>query len=468
MDSTAARSAVHAKFHAEEMKWLAEEDRQTDKIARQSRLAGMTGIQKIQGEGANRIAEIETNPDLDWANKQIQKEAANNETNAQIAAEQRSFSQEIDALADASAAHQVQGFARIRADATRELDALQKKFDETYGHMDRSTPGGAAAYAAGSAQLQKGRGSILTGEQASESELARRNADETQKIETEARMKFYSAEKQKTSAIQAELEERKRMYFEELQAQQISQDDYNRRVIAAQQEANAQMVEPSKEAREKMAHQFTDFFEGMEHPKQYLAKLGDKAAGEAAASLMQRFGVGGNGQEGHQGGVSGLMSRIGLGPSKKNADAMAERPGGMTHTQAGTFSVASATIHIGSAMISGAGISGGVAGASTGGGGWSGGSGSTSLFTPGSSGASGGAGGAPTDEFGAPLPGTSGAGGPGNAAKISGGLFSYFSNNASTAAAAFGAGGASGGSAASMSATGGASGGDGSINLGSS
>ena len=436
MDSTAARAAVHAKFHAEELKWLAEEDRQTNKIARQSLLAGMTGIAKTQQEGANKIAEINSDPNVDPMNRPILIEAANREMNAQITAEQRSFSQEIDSLADASAAHQVQGFARIRADATKELDALQKKFDETYGHMDPNNPATPGILAAGNAQLQKGRGSIITGEHVSESELARRNADETAKIETEARMKFYSAEKQKTAAIQAELAERKKMYLEELQAQQISDEDYNRRVIAAEQEANAQMIEASREAREKMAHQFTDFFKGMEHPGRYFAEQGQKVAGEAAAALVQRFqGAGANGQEGEQSGFSGILGKIS--GKAKGADAKAEHRGGGTHEQAGAFSILSATIHINSATIAGAGAGAGSGSAGGSDSGWSGSSGSTGLLASGSTGASGGVGGGSTD-----------AGGViGSANRVGGGITQGV-GTAKQMAGVFGIGGASGGSGA--------------------
>ena len=177
MDSVAARNAIHAKFHAEEMNRLRAEQDETEKLGRTAAMAGMTGIQKTQAEGANRVADINTDADkvgLDPAERAKRIAFANQETNQQIAEEQRTFTQEINALADSSAAHQVQGFARIHAEAAKELDGLQKKFDEVYGHMDRSTPGGEAQYQQGVSQLHAGQGMIASGESGQATELARK------------------------------------------------------------------------------------------------------------------------------------------------------------------------------------------------------------------------------------------------------------------------------------------------------
>ena len=406
--SAQAVADVHAKFHNEEMNRLRAQQSETEKMGRMASMAGMTGIQKTQAEGANRAADINADENLDPTERAKRFIYANQQTNQQIEEQQRSFAQEINALNDSTAAHQVQGFARIHAEAAQHLDALQKKFDETYGHMDRSTPGGAAQYGAGLSQLQRGQGLIASGETGQSKELTQKNAQETAQIEEQARVKFLSAEKQKTAAIGAELAERKQKYLDELNSQEISQDDYNRRVAAAQMEANGQMIEAASEARKKMAGEFTGFFEGMEHPGKYFAKLGDKAAGEAAASLFQRFqgGKGGAGADskGGAGGVFGdVLGGMGFGVFGKKgkgagADAKAEMSAG--HGAHGAaekaFSITSATIHIGSAMITGGGGPGGGPG---GGGGGVGPGGGTTLLAPRVTGATGG--------FGAGAPSTS-------------------------------------------------------------
>jgi hypothetical protein len=287
--SAQAVEDVHAKFHNQEMNRLRAQQDETEKLGRAAAMAGMTGIQKTQAEGAGKIADINVDENLDPAERAKRIGYAQQETNQQIGEEQRTFTQEINALADSSAEHQVQGFARIHAEGAKELDRLQKDFDKSYALMDRHAPGGEDQYQQGVSQLQRGQGLIASGESGQATELARKNEQETEQIEAQARIKFFDAEKQKTQAIKTELDERLQKYKEEKDNEGLSQDNYNRRVAAAQQEANAQMIQAATEARQKMAGEFTHLFSSMDHPLKALAEMGDKAAGEAAASLFQRF-----------------------------------------------------------------------------------------------------------------------------------------------------------------------------------
>jgi hypothetical protein len=382
MDSTAARYAVHAKFHAEKMKWLRAEMQATDKIERQAGTAGLTGISKTRAEGANRIADINEDPNLDDANRARRIAAVNRQTDAEILEGKRALTVEVDALSDQSAMHQISGFARITAEASRKIDELREKIRKEYGYAPKIGPL-TTDQAEGKNLLDRGTASINQGSDAERAALQRKNSDETVHLEEQARVKFLSAEKQKTAAIGAELEERKQKYLEELNTQEISQDDYNRRVAAAQMEANGQMIEAATEARKKMAGEFSEIFEGMNHPLKYLQKLGDKAAGNAAASLVQRF-QGKGPDRTPDGAFSDVFS--GGGHGGKNA----QRGGGGTHAEAGKmFSVNSATIQIGTATIAGGG-----AGMGPGGSGTSavGPGGSTTLLAPGTTGATGGMG----------------------------------------------------------------------------
>jgi hypothetical protein len=364
--SAQAVEDVHTKFHNQEWNRLRAQQDETEKLGRSAAMAGMTGIQRTQAEGAGKIADLNADADLDPAERAKRIGYAQQETNQQIGAEQRTFTQEINALADSSAAHQVQGFARIHAEAAKELDGLQKKFDEVYGHMDRSTPGGEAQYQQGVSQLHAGQGMIASGESGQATELARKNEQETEQIEAQARIKFFDAEKQKTQAIKTELEERLQKYKEEQVNEGLSQDDYNRRVVAAQLEANAQMIQAATEARQKMAGEFTHLFSSMDHPLKALAEMGDKAAGEAAASLWQRFQgkgaapamkdipanslnsvIGGFGFHvgGHKPGAA-----PGLGEPGSAVPASAHAPGSGAEK---TIAVSQATIHIASATFAG-------------------------------------------------------------------------------------------------------------------
>jgi hypothetical protein len=214
-------------------------------------------------------------------------------------------------------------------------------------------------------------------------EKHQRAEEETERIEADSRIKFQNSEKEKTLAIQTELQERLAKYRDELNAQDISQDDFNRRSIAAEERANAEMIEASTEARKKMAGEFDSLFKGLEHPGRYFEEQGNKALGEMAARLTQRIqqrhGGAGSAEPEAQGSLAGIVGQV-FGAKKPGA-------ADSTHSVAqGAFSVASAIIHVGSASIVGGGGFGGGSGGSgggsgAGGGGWSSSGGSTGLFS---------------------------------------------------------------------------------------
>jgi hypothetical protein len=283
MDSVAARNAIHLKFHNEEMRRLQDQTRETEKIERAASASGTSGIAKIQAEGANRVADINADEDLTPENRARRIAAANIETHQQMTAAEEDFTQHVNMLADESAGHQISGFARIRAEAQKQIDELQRSYEKLYG-TNRNAP----EYQAHQGELNRGIGSINAGANQQTADLARKNSDETAQLESEARAKYMSAEKQQTAAIETEYEERLQKFKEQLEQQEISEDDYNRRVAAAAQLRDAEMVENANRAREKMAGEFTSFFKSLDHPTEALKNLGDKVAGQAAAALVQR------------------------------------------------------------------------------------------------------------------------------------------------------------------------------------
>ncbi|QNI34538.1 hypothetical protein H7849_11945 [Alloacidobacterium dinghuense] len=360
MDSVAARAAIHEKFHNEEMKRLQDEARETQQIQAEAAAAGLKGIGKTQAEGDIEIGKIRGNDNLSDEAKDARVAAARQQTNQQILQQEQEFGRNVDQIADASAAHQVSGFARIHAEASKQLDDLQRKFQETYGQIDRSTPGGEAVYKQGLAQLGRGQSAVNAGAGQQEEDLARKNADETAQIEAEARAKSLSAEKQKTAAIETEYEARLKKYQEQLQQQEISEDDYSRRVLAAQQQRNAEMIAEQEATRQKLAGELAGFFK---NPLDALKNFGDKAAGQAGASIIQGLqnhfsrntGDGGTGT----GILGGIFDHIAGTPH-----APGGRAGRLPSVAGGassTLSVASAMIQVGSASISFGGFAGGAA-----------------------------------------------------------------------------------------------------------
>jgi hypothetical protein len=322
-----------------------EAEREITRLRQQTQLQGMKPAARIQQEGENREANISTN----------------------------------DPIA------RTQQATEIRKQTAFAVSSEVQKEDEA---------------AAAQRQRDEGEQARVDAEKArSDRELTNkklRAIQETEQIEARAGAKFFSAEKQKTAAIQIELNERKTRYQEELDAEQISQDDHDRRVAAAEREANAERIQASTEARKKMAGEFTSFFKGMEHPGKYFQEMGDKAAGEAAASLVQRFQQRIDKHKGRtvaepeqSGGFLGdLLGGFGLGAHGKkgktpglHGDSKAEL-GTVSGTAEKMFSITSAIIHVGSATIMGAGMGPGGSTAA----------GNAGISGPGSSTASGNAG----------------------------------------------------------------------------
>jgi hypothetical protein len=195
-------------------------------------------------------------------------------------------------------------------------------------------------------------------------------SDETAVVEAKARAKSLTGEKQKTAAIDAEYRARVQRFEEwrrkELEgAEQGSKEEAaindaaNRREVAAAQDRDAEIVEASKAAREKMAGEFDHMFKGLDHPLKYLEEIGDKVAGEAAAGLVQKVQQHAHHGQGAPADGGGLFGNIlgDFGFSKKHGGAPGTPATGPGHAGAaaatsGVFSLNSAMIRVASASIS--------------------------------------------------------------------------------------------------------------------
>lgn len=354
-----AVGAVNALYDAQRLARLKQQELELEDIQMRAAMSGMTGVGKIQAEGQLQIGNVMGNDKLSPEEKSERVAAIHEQTNNQILQAERDFTQQIDALSDQSAEHQISGFARIRADAQKQLDALKKSYESATRDIDVGTPEGAAAKAAYGVQYQRGRSAINAGAGGQAADLARRNEEETEQIETQARAKLLSAEKQQTDAIQEEYNQRLAKYRDELNQQLISTEDYNRRVVAAGEEMQAELIDQARQAREKIAGELKGVISA--HPLQALQEEGSKLAAQAGAAMIQRIGthyhvgMGGAGQS--RGSIFDRIAGI------RNPDEHAETPGtrGLGPV-AGMMTLRSATIYItGTATIAGGG--GGVASA---------------------------------------------------------------------------------------------------------
>lgn len=337
-----ALAAIDRRYYAEEKKQAAEGVAELRRIQEESQMAGLTGVARMQQEGRNRVQDFlsSAHPNMNPGQILAAVNALNKETQQGIAAESENFSQRVNELVDQVTSRTLTGFAQIHAQAQRQIDELKRQ---------------AEAAGASPADLSRGVAAIRQSEADQVTDRQRRNADETAQIEAQARSRFLNSEQDKTAAIETEYEERLRKFQEELQQQEISQNDYNRRVVAAAQIRDAEMANSAREAREKMAHEFTDLFYGMDHPLKELQQLGDRFAGEAAAAMVQRvqthYGHSGGSASGTPGGFfGGLFARMAGHPQPPQSaprEVMAHAAEGGAHSLA----IGNAVIRVGSASI---------------------------------------------------------------------------------------------------------------------
>jgi hypothetical protein len=358
LDTAQAVEDVHTRFHAEEMKRLQDESNEVRKAREQTAMGGLTGAARVQQEGRNRVNDIYATANTRSPGATLALiHNADQQTAQELGALQQNFGQRVDEVVRAATDRTLSGFAKIHADADKQIADLRKLAGTDHG---------------GPQDMSRGEAAIRRSEGAEVGELNQKYSDETARIEAQAQARSMSAEKQQTLALQAELAERLRLYQEQHDKQGLSEEDFERRQAAAWQEYNAGMVEQSRRAREKMAGEFSSLFKSLDHPAEALKELGDKAAGQAAAAMVQRaqnhFGIGtGNaGQQGESHGMmGGIFDRIAGTPRGVTSDRRAEQPGRGPNAS-GLLSLSTAQIRIGSASISFGGMVGGPGGSSTG------------------------------------------------------------------------------------------------------
>ena len=275
-----ALADIDRRYYAEEKKLADQRSEQAAQRVRQmdeaAQLSGLSGAARIKQEGANRLADFkaEKHPGMNYQQYFSGLHDIAVETQSALANEQKSFADEVDGVTQRTVDRTLQGFARIHAEADAEAKKLQADYVAKGGKRE---------------DLDRGIAGVRQGEAGQIADLQRKNAEETESLEAEARSRYLSAEKQQTAAIENEYEQRLRKFQEQLAAQEISQTDYNRRVAAAAQIRDAEMIESSKRAQEQMARQFTSFFRDLNHPLESLKSMGENVAGEAAAALVARI-----------------------------------------------------------------------------------------------------------------------------------------------------------------------------------
>jgi len=279
-------AAVEEKYDNERKRRMENYQREVEQAQGETALKSFHGIGHMQAQNDLNISNIRALDKPDWVKDQLVANARRS-LSADMLNQEREFTEQVDEMADEQATHALRGFARIRGEAQKMIATKRRAFEKEYSQVDRSTPEGEQTYQSGLANFNREKRLITGGAQVDTRELAQRNAEETAQIEEQAHARSMQAERNQTAAIEAEYEQRAEKYYEQLKNQEISEDDYNRRVRAAAEERDAQMVAAARQAREKMAGQFSRFFRS---PMEALKEFGDRAAGEAAATMVQRIG----------------------------------------------------------------------------------------------------------------------------------------------------------------------------------
>jgi hypothetical protein len=178
----------------------------------------------------------------------------NKETLAKVNEDIQKFYNDVDQVADKSAEHQLTGFAKIKAEADKQIADLERGFAVAFPNPNDKD------YAMSRSALDVGEGKIRTSQRSDEAQLAQKNAVETQQIVEEAQKRSMSVEKQQTLAIEAEYQERKQKYDQQLQSQEIGLNDFNARQLAALKIKDAEMQAEAKSAADKLAGTLEGFF----------------------------------------------------------------------------------------------------------------------------------------------------------------------------------------------------------------
>jgi hypothetical protein len=278
---------IDLRYHNERMKRLQEEREATARMQRDADQSGLTGIAKIQAEGANRnletIAAARKSGDFSQVPQRLSINSQMTDSEVQRATQE--YYQHLREMREEYISGEMQGFARIEAEARRPAQTLRDEFSKTWGQVGANDPGRVAAQQ----QLNQDLVALDQKSARDREKLTRRNADETLKLEEEAARHSMLPEQQKTQQIVDEYHERLRRYKEMLDDQMISQQDFDRRVVAAQRDMNAELLEQQRQMRDKLAGELQGLFR---NPAQWMQGIGEKMAAQFAASMLMKTGAG--------------------------------------------------------------------------------------------------------------------------------------------------------------------------------
>lgn len=254
--------AIEDKYFADLGERQLKRQNEAAKQMRDASAAGLTGAARIQAEHNNRVADINTNPELadDPQAAAQARVAAEQESNQKIAELQTQFSQRMRQIEDGRTEASLSGFARIDAAAAKQVDELNAQYNRDFAN-------GAAEDAhtlAAKQDLQRAITAVNATAAGQRADLTQKNAADDLRYDQQAAqaegrvreqgaMSWVASYRNALSAIQAEEAEHLAKLQEQADKEGLTYEEVERRRTDIVRTANAGIVEQNIELQHRIA-----------------------------------------------------------------------------------------------------------------------------------------------------------------------------------------------------------------------
>lgn len=275
----AETAAINLKYDNEKMERLAEQERETQKIERDVQQAGLTGIAKLQAEGANKVADIGADPNLDPAQKSRRQVAAQQTTNNEIVEQQKQFNQRLQEMDQQTDDSMLQGYARIDSETRKHIDEIEKLFQEYYGQLATDDPKRVAAEQA----VQQEITNITTQADRERLQEHQKTMEQIAQVEAQAARLTLPPWQAAQQDILDQFNQRVQKETDLINQNAISWEEYCVAIQTDYKLAMAQMEKAAEQTRDQLASQLSSFFSD---PSGYLKKRAEDLMFQILANWM--------------------------------------------------------------------------------------------------------------------------------------------------------------------------------------
>ncbi len=292
-EALAEENAIGDKYHAEKMKRFQEEDEQLRHMQAEAQIAGLTGISRIQAEGAERERVLRYQASLkgpEYEQRILPGEiAANAQTTGGEAKKSiNEYYARLQQMNDEWNTSQLQGYARIEAETIRHLDTLKKDFEKEFPGKDISSDQQSKdtmtnAWANADRERQRLHQETLLGLQKEETDAARALLQPWAAAEQQI-IGQYNERIQKATQEYQDI-----IRFAKLstEGRWLAEQDYQAKVQAARQLETAQMQKQAQSMRDELAGKLSGFFSD---PSKFMEKQAESMMMKIIANWVMQLG----------------------------------------------------------------------------------------------------------------------------------------------------------------------------------